>query len=182
MTGVETIVGDPVYGTEKVVDVKSPVVDSEDNGSSSTNVHIAGTMFKIDSNNQLHRKLTGRQIQLFAIGGTIGSGVFLAMGSALAKGGAASLFLAYVFYSCIVGMVNNSAAEMATFMPINAAFIRHPSKWVDQAWGFMVGWNYFIYVCLGLPFEITGVSIFLTFWRDDIPVAAVICACIVIYM
>ncbi|KAJ3948526.1 uncharacterized protein N0V96_002781 [Colletotrichum fioriniae] len=70
---------------------------------------------------------------------------------------------------------------MTVLMPISAAFIHHASAWVDDAWGFMIGWNFFLFEALLIPFEITALNMVLTFWRDDIPSAAVITVCIVLY-
>lgn len=47
--------------------------------------------------------------------------------------------------------------------------------------GFMAGWNFFFYEALLIPFEITALNLVLSFWRDDIPTAAVCAACIVAY-
>lgn len=130
----------------------------------------------------LHRRLTTHQIQLLTIGGAIGSGVFVALGGALATGGPASLLLGYLVQICLIGMANNCVAEMVCFMPVPGAFIQHATRWVDPALGFMVGWNYYFYIALGIPFELVGTSLILGFWRDDIPVAAVICVLAAIYV
>jgi yeast amino acid transporter len=53
--------------------------------------------------------------------------------------------------------------------------------YVDDALGFMVGWNFFIYEAVLIPFEISAISLVLSFWRDDIPVEAVVAFCIVAY-
>ncbi len=135
----------------------------------------------ITYSSQLQRKLGNRQIQLIAIGGSIGTAVFISIGTGLSKGGPASLLLAYTLYSCMVGLVNNSMAEMATFMPVSGAFIRMAGRWVDESFGFMVGWNFFLYEALLIPFEISALNVVLQFWRDDIPVAAVVAVCIVTY-
>ncbi|KAJ5698773.1 hypothetical protein N7462_000778 [Penicillium macrosclerotiorum] len=135
----------------------------------------------IDNSDQLKRRLGNRQIQLIAIGGSIGTATFVSISSGLMKGGPGSLFLAYTIYSCMMGLVNNCMAEMAVFMPISGAFIRMAGHWVDEAFGFWAGWNFFIYEALLIPFEITALNLVLTFWRDDIPVEAVVAACIVIY-
>lgn len=45
----------------------------------------------------------------------------------------------------------------------------------------MAGWNFYIYEALLIPFEITALNLVLSFWRDDIPVAAVCAACVVLY-
>jgi len=41
-------------------------------------------------------------------------------------------------------LVNASLAEMTIFMPASAAFLQHADVWVDKAWGFMIGWNFFL--------------------------------------
>jgi amino acid transporter len=53
--------------------------------------------------------------------------------------------------------------------------------WVDEALGFMAGWNFFFYEALLIPFEITALNLVLSFWRDDIPVWAVCIAVIILY-
>ncbi|ORY08767.1 general amino acid permease-like protein AGP2 [Clohesyomyces aquaticus] len=134
-----------------------------------------------DNSDDLQRRLGNRQIQLIAIGGSIGTALFVSIGGALNKGGPVGTLLAYFFYSCLLGLVNNCMAEMATYMPVSGGFIRMAGHWVDEALGFMVGWNFFFYEALLIPFEITALNLVLTFWRDDIPVAAVCAACIVLY-
>lgn len=88
-----------------------------------------------DNADNLQRRLGNRQIQLIAIGGSIGTALFVSIGGGLNKGGPGSLFLAYTFYSVIIAMVNNCMAEMATLMPVSGGFIRMAGKWVDDAFG-----------------------------------------------
>jgi amino acid transporter len=105
----------------------------------------------------------------------------IAIGSGLYKGGSASLLIAFAIESLMVGMLNNYLAEMTTSMLVSGGFIRLAGKWVDEAWGFMAGWHFFIYMALTVPFEISTVNLPLDCWRDDIPVVAVCMACIVAY-
>jgi yeast amino acid transporter len=134
-----------------------------------------------DNADQLQRRLGNRQIQLIAIGGSIGTALFVSINSALFHGGPGSLFLAYTIYSIFLALVNNCVAEMSTYMPVSGGFVRLAGKWVDEAFGFMAGWNFFIYEALLIPFEITALNLVLSFWRDDIPAGAVCGACIVLY-
>lgn len=136
----------------------------------------------VDNTDDLQRHLGNRQVQLIAIGGSIGTATFVSISSGLVKGGPGSLFLAYTIYSCMLGLVNNCQAEMSSYMPITGGFIRMAGKWVDESFGFMVGWNFFFYEAFLIPFEISALNLVLTFWRDDIPVAAVVAACIVLYL
>ena len=88
----------------------------------------------------LQRRLGNRQIQLIAIGGSIGTALFVSIGGGLANAGPASLLLAYLLYACMLGLINNCIAEMTVFMPVSGGFIRLAGHWVDDAWGFMAGW------------------------------------------
>ncbi len=88
---------------------------------------------QVHNADQLQRHLGNRQVQLIAIGGSIGTATFVSIANGLVKGGPGSLFLAYTIYSCMLGLVNNSMAEMASFMPVTGGFIRMAGHWVDPA-------------------------------------------------
>ncbi|KAI1458943.1 amino acid permease/ SLC12A domain-containing protein [Annulohypoxylon moriforme] len=144
-------------------------------------VHMGSFTETTADNDQLKRHLGNRQIQLIAIGGSIGTAVFVSISTGLVAGGPGSLFIAYSFYSMMMGLVNNSMAEMAVFQPVTGGFIRMAGKWVDPSLGFMAGWNFFLYEAILIPFEISALTLVLSYWRDDIPVAAVIAVCILLY-
>ncbi|KAI1171621.1 histidine permease [Nemania sp. FL0916] len=134
-----------------------------------------------DGNNQLHRHLGNRQIQLIAIGGTIGTALFVSIGGGLAVGGPGNLLLGYSVHALMVCLINNSLAEMVCYMPVSGSFIRMAGRWVDDALGFLAGWNFFLYEAILIPFEITALNLILTFWTDKIPVAAICIAVIILY-
>lgn len=90
----------------------------------------------------LQRHLNNRHIQLIAIGGSIGTALFVSIGTGLYHGGPGSLFIAYTIQSIFLAMVNNCIAEMSTAYPVSGGFIRLAGKWVDDALGFMAGWNF----------------------------------------
>ncbi|KAK7424162.1 hypothetical protein QQZ08_008768 [Neonectria magnoliae] len=143
--------------------------------------YAVGFVEAVGNVDQLKRQLGNRQIQLIAVGGSIGTALFVSIGSGLMQGGPGSLFLAYTIYSVILALVNNCMAEMAVYMPVSGSFVRFAGKWVDEAFGFMAGWNFFLYEAAMIPFEISAINLVLTFWRDDIPVWAVCLACIFLY-
>jgi len=101
------------------------------NGGNSVNIG------HVDNADQLQRHLGNRQIQLIAIGGSIGTATFVSITSGFVKGGPGSLFLAYTIYACMLGLCNNGMAEMACYMPVSGSFIRMAGHWVDEAFGFM---------------------------------------------
>jgi len=134
-----------------------------------------------DNADLLQRRLGNRQIQLIAIGGSIGTALFVSIGYGLERAGPASLFIAFTIQSCFLGMINNGMAEMGTLHPVAGGFVRMAGHFVDDAFGFMAGWNFFFYEALLIPFEITALNLVLSFWSDNIPVAAVCAGCIVCY-
>lgn len=71
---------------------------------------------------KLARRLSGRQVQMIAIGGTIGTGLFLGTGSSLATGGPASMLISYAIVGVIVFITMLSLGEMAAFVPVAGSF------------------------------------------------------------
>lgn len=82
-----------------------PVYDVAEDSDGVANGHEAG--------DGLHRNLSGRQIQMITIGGSIGTALFVSIGSGLVQGGPGSLLIAFAMYSCWLALVNNCMAEMA---------------------------------------------------------------------
>ncbi|KAL4983169.1 amino acid permease/ SLC12A domain-containing protein [Aspergillus falconensis] len=140
-----------------------------------------GHVRETGNSDHLQRRLGNRQIQLIAIGGSIGTGLFINIGMGLAKGGPASLLIGLIVLCCFMALINSCTAEMTVYLPVSGGFIRMADKWVDSALGFMAGWNFFLYEAIVIPFEITALSIVLGFWRDDIPSAAVTAATVILY-
>ncbi|EGP91817.1 unnamed protein product [Zymoseptoria tritici ST99CH_1A5] len=138
-----------------------------------------------DNADQLQRHLGNRQIQLIAIGGSIGTALFVSIGGGLYRGGPGNLLLAYAAQSIVLAMVNNGIAEITTAYPVSGGFIRHAGEFVDDALGFMVGWNFFFYEALLIPFEISAFATVLGYWSDKTqetgPLAGIIIGVIICY-
>lgn len=73
----------------------------------------------------LQRHLGNRQIQMIAIGGSIGTALFVSIGNGLMDGGPGSLLIAFALYSALLGLVNNCMAEMAVYMPVSGMQLAH---------------------------------------------------------
>lgn len=71
---------------------------------------------------KLARRLSARQVQMIAIGGTIGTGLFLGTGESIATGGPASTLIAYAICGGIVFITMLSLGEMAAFVPVAGSF------------------------------------------------------------
>lgn len=81
----------------------------------------------------------------------------------------------------MLGLVNNGVTEMTVLYPVSGGFVRLAGHFVDEAFGFMAGWNFYIYEALLIPFEITALTTILGFWRSDIPPWSVPIACVILY-
>lgn len=163
------------YDKEKQYDGGLTETGPDSNGTDLDTGHVS------DNADQLQRRLNNRQIQLIAIGGSIGTALFVSIGGALHNGGPASLLIAYALQSFALAMVNNGMAEMATAFPVSGGFIRMAGYWVDDAFGFMAGYNFFFYEAILIPFEITAFNLVVTFWTTEIPIGAICAVIIVLY-
>ncbi|GAB1519874.1 proteinral amino acid permease agp2 [Rhizoctonia solani] len=114
------------------------------------------------------RVLSARQVQLFSIGGTIGTSIFVAIGSALVHGGPLSLLIGYAFWCSVIFCVNEGQAEMVCLLPIESSFNRFATRWVDRAFGAATSWNYWICMVALFNFEITAFTAVVGFWTDDV--------------
>lgn len=100
----------------------------------------------------------------FDQGGTIGTGLFIGSGNALAHGGPVGALLGYVIMGVFVYFMMLSLGEMTTYMPGSGGFTRFTAQFIDPAVGFAVGWNYFYCFAITLPAEITAASIVIQYW------------------
>ncbi|PYI13139.1 hypothetical protein BO99DRAFT_477941 [Aspergillus violaceofuscus CBS 115571] len=111
--------------------------DIQDNGASD---EIASGRTQKYGNVQ--RELKARHVNFIALGGNLGTGLFLGIGRALRKSGPLSLFLGYAIASFAGFMMMMMAlGEMAAWLPVPGAIPQFCSRYVDDALGFAVGWN-----------------------------------------
>ncbi|KAK7186602.1 hypothetical protein DPSP01_001982 [Paraphaeosphaeria sporulosa] len=128
-----------------------------------------------------HRKLKPRHIQLIGIGGTIGTALYVQIGRGLMNGGPGSLFLAFSIWCTFILAVTLCMAEMVSYLPISSPFIRFAGRYVDEAFGFAAGWNFFIFEAALVPFEIVACNLIIHFWSDIVPTGAIIAIILFLY-
>ncbi|KIW20021.1 hypothetical protein PV08_00596 [Exophiala spinifera] len=121
--------------------------------------------------NPLAQKLRSRHMQMIAIGGSIGAGLFVGSGGALRTGGPASVLLGFLIVGFMLLCTMQALGELTVLYPVNGAFYTYIVRFVDPSWGFAVGWDYAIGWLTVLPFELTAASITIQYWRDDIHVS-----------
>ncbi|CAI7594918.1 unnamed protein product [Penicillium bialowiezense] len=112
------------------------------------------------------RGLKQRHIQMIALAGTIGTGLFLATGKALARGGPLSMLIAYCLVGVLICCVVFSVAELSALAPLSGGIIRHAEWFVDPALSFAQGWNSVYANAILLPAEMVACAVIIDFWSD----------------
>jgi len=118
---------------------------------------------------QLQRKLGARHLNMIAIGGSIGTGLFLASGATIANAGPGGALLAYVLIGIMIYFLMTSLGELATHNPTSGAFFTYGTKYVEGGFGFALGWNYWYNWAITVAFELVAVQFIMKFWFPDIP-------------
>lgn len=72
-------------------------------------------------------------------------------------------------------------AEMVSYLPISSPFIRFAGRYVDEAFGFAAGWNFFVFEAILVPFEITACNVVIHYWSDVVPAGGIIAIVVVLY-
>ncbi|KAK0439519.1 amino acid permease/ SLC12A domain-containing protein [Desarmillaria tabescens] len=142
------------YGTEKDVEVVA-YTTTEDHD-----------IIDFEEKKDLKRGLGQRHIQMIALAGTIGTGLFLGSGKAIARGGPVGALLGYAFVGVLVSCVVFCQAELAALVPLSGAIVRHAEYFFDPALSFAMGWNYVYSNCVSLPAEITAGAVLIQFWSS----------------
>ncbi|KAI1663175.1 Amino-acid permease inda1 [Pyrenophora tritici-repentis] len=116
-----------------------------------------------------HRGLKSRHIQFLALGGAIGTGLFIGSGSILALVGPAPLFMAYLSMMLVVYSVMNNLAEIVTYLPMRGITIPYfVKRFVDPSLAFAVGWNYWYAYAILVAAEATAGAILLDYWETPV--------------
>ncbi|KAA8732681.1 amino acid permease [Acinetobacter qingfengensis] len=117
----------------------------------------------------LQRGLKNRHIQLIAMGGAIGTGLFL--GSAdIIKSAGPSIILGYAIGGLIVFLIMRQLGEMIVEEPVAGSFSHFAYKYWGKFPGFLTGWNYWILYVLVAMSELTAIGKYINYWWPDIPV------------
>ncbi|KAJ1549484.1 hypothetical protein HK405_001538 [Cladochytrium tenue] len=116
----------------------------------------------------VERLLKARHLTMIALGGTIGTGLYLATGSVIQSAGPLGALIAYAIVALMVYGVVTSLGEMATLVPTAGAFGEHTSRYVDGALGFTLGWNYWAAWATTLPSELSAAGVIVQYWAPNV--------------
>ncbi|KAK6909676.1 hypothetical protein I203_103697 [Kwoniella mangroviensis CBS 8507] len=118
------------------------------------------------SENSLHRGLKPRHVSLIAIGGVIGTGLFIGSGTALANGGPLGLWLGFSFVGILVYFMMLGLGEMSAYLPITGGQLTYAGRFFDPALGFAMTWSTTIHWALTCASELSAVAVLVNYWLE----------------
>ena len=119
--------------------------------------------------NQLKRGMSSRHLQMIAIGGSIGTGLFVASGGTIAQAGPGGALLAYAAVGLMVYLLMQSLGEMTAKIPVAGSFQTFATRFVSPSFGFAIGWNYWFNWAITVAAELVAAGIVMSFWLPDVP-------------
>lgn len=151
----------------RVVDSFKPI-NLEDDGIDTSQMTEMEKSIYATSRHPLARSLKGRHLQMIAIGGSIGTGLFVGSGYALWQGGPAGQLISYVLVGYSLYCVVNALGEMSVQFPVSGSFNAFFSRFVDPSWGFTLGLLYALSWLISFPSELVACSITIQYWNSSI--------------
>jgi amino acid transporter, AAT family len=120
------------------------------------------------SDPSLSRNLQNRHIQLIAIGGTIGVGLFLGSAKAIHRAGP-GLLLAYALGGVAIFFIMRALGELLTYRPVAGSFATYAEEFCGPFPGFVTGWSYWFAWVVTVMAEITAIGIYVRYWLPEVP-------------
>ncbi|KAG0253234.1 hypothetical protein BGZ95_006383 [Linnemannia exigua] len=112
----------------------------------------------------LQRNLQARHLTMISLGGTIGTGLFLASGVSINVAGPGYSMIAYGIIGTMVFCFMSSLGEMATYLPITGSINAYGTRFFDPALGFMLGWVYWFSWSVTLATELVAAGLIISYW------------------
>ncbi|PTF38703.1 amino acid permease [Staphylococcus chromogenes] len=117
-----------------------------------------------EKENTVQRHLKDRHISMIAIGGAIGTGLFMTSGGAIGDAGPLGALLGYAIIGIMVFFLMTSLGEMATYLPVSGSFSTYATRFVDPSLGFALGWNYWFNWVITVAADVTIAAQVIQYW------------------
>lgn len=142
---------------------RAQVVHGEENLSESQRGALQDSM--------LQQQVKRRHLNMIAVGGSIGTGLFVGSGSALNTGGPAGILTAWLIIGILMINVTQALAELSILYPVSGGFYTLAVRFLDPSFAFGMGWNYFFQAVAVVPLEITAAGFTVNYWSNNVPIA-----------
>ncbi|MDF0606388.1 amino acid permease [Neisseriaceae bacterium TC5R-5] len=121
-----------------------------------------------ENNHQMRRSLKNRHIQMIALGGAIGTGLFYGSSEAIGASGP-SVLLVYALVGLVIFLVMRQMGEMVVDEPVSGSFSYFAYKYWGKFPGFFSGWNYWLSYIIVNMIELTVIGTYINFWFPTMP-------------
>lgn len=118
---------------------------------------------------ELQRGLKPRHMNMIAIGGAIGTGLFVASGATISNAGPGGALVSYAAIGFMVFLLMQSLGEMATYLPLSGSFEAYGTRFVSPSFGFALGWNYWFNWAITVAVELVAAALVMNFWFPHVP-------------
>ncbi|EEB09582.2 APC amino acid transporter [Schizosaccharomyces japonicus yFS275] len=168
---------------EEVGSLQNGSIEEHEAGSSTLGVNEGGNAFmrflrtfkmakpgEVELVNE-ENAMKQRHLIMVAVGGNVGTGLFVATGKSLKNAGPASLLIAYIIMGSVAIGVVVALAEMCCMFPKQSSIVRYTSRFVNRNIAFAESWLYYFIWMAVLPSEVSAGAMIVNFWNQNVPVA-----------
>ncbi|SPO01941.1 probable amino acid transporters [Cephalotrichum gorgonifer] len=142
---------------------------ADEKGQSSTGPESESGIMQLTESAGTRRNIQSRHAQMIAIGGSIGTALFIGTGQVLATGGPAFLFLSYVIMAFFVYCMVTAIIEVGTHLPISGSSTTYYcTRYVSRSLGFALGWLYVYAFGVIVAYEITAATVIINYWPNNV--------------
>ncbi|CAJ0990653.1 amino acid permease [Sodalis praecaptivus] len=117
----------------------------------------------------LRRELKARHLTMIAIGGSIGTGLFVASGATISQAGPGGALLSYALIGLMVYFLMTSLGELAAYMPVSGSFATYGACYVEEGFGFALGWNYWYNWAVTIAVDLVASQLVMSYWFPTVP-------------
>ncbi|KAI5480507.1 DNA repair protein REV1 [Pseudohyphozyma bogoriensis] len=127
---------------------------------------LSSPLAKFATTTAAHRTLESYHVNLISIGGTIGTALFVYMGSGLTQGGPLSLLLGYAYWVSVIWAIAECQREMVAQWPTDAPFSRNAARYIDTGAGFATALNFWLSQVALVIFEVVAFGVVIGYWAS----------------
>ena len=130
---------------------------------------------------ELHRNLKSRHIEMIAIGGAIGTGLFYGSSWAIKTAGPA-ITLVYLLAAVAIYCIVRCLGEMAVEEPVSGSFVSYANRYLHRFVAFLCGWNSFVSILAVSAAELNALGRYIEFWFPSVPIwLTAVCAVAIVF-
>ncbi|KAI0971643.1 amino acid permease/ SLC12A domain-containing protein [Xylaria arbuscula] len=160
--------GTTTPSVDKIVDYKTDVENAQNSTHDFSQGYVGdyAAPANFSEVDEMRQGLKSRHLQMMALAGAIGTGLFLGSGKAIANAGPVGALLGYTLIGFAGAAVVLAVAEMAALVPLSGGVVRYAEIFVDPSLSFANGWNLVYKGLIFIPTELVAAGVLLEYWTD----------------